>query len=91
MSNTVKTQHIHEDGNYFIIQPVDDEYIPAACPNCQLMLADHTDVMTYRQYKCCAWCKFTFASGDIAEQRWVSGWRPSLEHINMLLQSKGLI
>jgi len=91
MSNTTKTEVIHDDGKYFVTQDSDDPYVPFACPNCNIALKDSFDIQTYNQFNCCMWCKSMFISGEVAEQRWVSGWRPAAGHITMLLSAHGLI
>lgn len=66
-----------------------DEIIPLFCPNCNLIMKDCNDPLSYRKYKVCTRCSIQWAEG-LNEKKWLNGWRPSKEEVLLVLGELGI-
>ena len=63
-----------QDG-YSIIVPDDDmEIIPLDCDVCGYLMQNYSDVISYRESRCCSHCFMKWAEVDL--ESWNSGARP---------------
>ena len=56
---------------------------PLACPVCNLLFADKSDVVAWHQYGCCSMCRDFFMYPH--QKKWNEGWRPSQKQVDDLL------
>jgi len=56
---------------------------PLACPLCNILFADRSDVMSWHQHGCCCVCRDFFMYPN--QKKWNNGWRPSKDDVDELL------
>lgn len=71
----------HPQGFYVIKQkdlPI--ENMPIFCPVCEAIMTSLYDESAYKKFSCCDGCANKWAYRN--QDRWLSGWRPTIEEIH---------
>ena len=72
-------EHIIIDDELVLIKPKDWQPSPVDCSVCGSALRDQKDIISYKKWECCTDCQDLFAYPN--KDKWVEGWRPSVEEI----------
>jgi hypothetical protein len=55
--------------------------VPLDCPVCELTMRDAEDANCFRMFACCSECRVVWVDSNRA--RWMAGWRPDIENLNI--------